>query len=149
MQQSRLLPPTYFLIALVAMAVLHFLVPVAQVVPAPWNLVGIFPLVVGIALNVVADGLFHKVKTTIRPGAESAVLVTGGPFTFSRNPMYLGFALVLLGVALLLGSLTPFAVIPVFAVLIDRMFIEMEEQMLRTKFGAAWETYASRTRRWL
>ena len=63
--------------------------------------------------------------------------------------MYLGFTLVLFGVAILAGSLTPFVIVLAFALLIDGMFIRMEEQKLASTFGAEWDTYKSRTRRWL
>ena len=63
--------------------------------------------------------------------------------------MYLGFVLVLLGVAMLLGSLTPFVVILVFAAVIDRLFITVEEQMLKSRFGSEWQAYAKQTRRWI
>jgi protein-S-isoprenylcysteine O-methyltransferase Ste14 len=149
MQRNKMLPPTYLLIALVAMVAFHFLLPVAQAIASPWNLFGVFPLVLGIVVNMIADNLFHTVKTTVKPGEESTVLVTNGPFRFTRNPMYLGFVLILAGVAIVLGSLTPFVVIPVFAVLMDRLFIRMEEQMLATRFGSAWQTYTRRTRRWI
>ena len=144
-----MLPPTYLLIALVAMFAFHFLLPVAQVIAFPWSLFGVFPLVLGIVVNMIADSLFHRVKTTVKPGEESTVLVTGGPFRFTRNPMYLGFVLILMGIAIFLGSLTPFVAIPVFAVLIDRLFIQMEEQMLAMTFGTAWQAYTKRTRRWI
>src|SRR5271165_3642927 len=122
MQGTRMLPPMYLLIAMVAMVILHFLVPVTLIIPAPWNLLGVLPVALGIALNLIADGLFHKANTTVKPGEESAVLVTKGPFYFTRNPMYLGFTVVLIGVAALLGSLSPWIVVPVFAILIDRQF---------------------------
>jgi protein-S-isoprenylcysteine O-methyltransferase Ste14 len=63
--------------------------------------------------------------------------------------MYLGFVLILLGVALLLGSLTPWLVIPIFAILIDRVFIQVEERMLAEQFGQDWSTYKAGARRWL
>ena len=51
--------------------------------------------------------------------------------------MYLGFVLILLGIAVLLGSLTPWLVIPIFVILIDRVFIQTEERMLAEQFGQA------------
>jgi len=63
--------------------------------------------------------------------------------------MYLGFVLILLGLAVLLGSLTPFIVVPIFAAVIDRVFIVVEEQMLANRFGQAWLDYKSRVRRWI
>jgi protein-S-isoprenylcysteine O-methyltransferase Ste14 len=77
------------------------------------------------------------------------VLLTTGPFRVSRNPMYLGMAAALLGVAVTLGSATPFLVAPVFGVLLARRFIRPEEAALASRFGAAWTAYARRTRRWL
>ena len=63
--------------------------------------------------------------------------------------MYLGFVLVLTGVAILIGSLTPFFIVFAFWLLLDRLFINLEEQKLAVKFVARWDMYKSRTRRWL
>jgi protein-S-isoprenylcysteine O-methyltransferase Ste14 len=149
MNHIKVFPSTGLLVAILVMAALHFVLPAAQVLPAPWNLLGIFPLVLGAALNVAGDNLFRKLGTTIRPGEPSTVLVTSGPFRLSRNPMYLGFGLILTGIATLLGSLLPFIVIPVFAAWIDRTFIQVEERMLADQFGAAWTAYRKKTRRWI
>jgi protein-S-isoprenylcysteine O-methyltransferase Ste14 len=63
--------------------------------------------------------------------------------------MYLGFVLVLIGIAILVRSLTPYAIIPIFAVLMDKIFIEVEERMLAEQFGAEWLQYEKKTRRWI
>jgi len=63
--------------------------------------------------------------------------------------MYLGFMLILAGVAILIGSLTPWAIIVIFPILMDRHFIEIEEHMLAERFGQTWQEYKRRTRRWL
>jgi protein-S-isoprenylcysteine O-methyltransferase Ste14 len=63
--------------------------------------------------------------------------------------MYLGFVLVLIGIAVLLGSLTPWFIVPLFAVLMDRVFISVEEQMLQARFGQAWSEYKAQVRRWI
>jgi protein-S-isoprenylcysteine O-methyltransferase Ste14 len=63
--------------------------------------------------------------------------------------MYLGMTLVLLGVALLLGSLIPFAVVIVLPILFDRLFISPEEQMLEDTFGDQFREYRERVRKWL
>ena len=143
------LPPTYVLLALLAMVALHFTFPWRRPVRLPWRLCGVVPLLLGIAVNLKADRAFNERATTVKPFQESAALVTDGVYAISRHPMYLGFVLVLLGVGLLLGSATPFAVVPVFAVLMDRVFIRAEERMMAATFGAAWEEYRSRVRRWL
>ena len=65
----------------------------------------------------------------------------GEDFRLSRNQMYLGFALLLTGTAFLMGSLTPFLVIPFFIVLIEKLFITTEGKMLTAKFGQAYLDY--------
>jgi protein-S-isoprenylcysteine O-methyltransferase Ste14 len=145
----KILPTTYLLISIVLMVALHFLIPLVQVIPVPWNILGIVPIVAGVALNLIADSAFRKVRTTVKPFEESSSLVTNGVFRLSRNPMYLGFVLILLGIAIVLGSLTAFAIIPVLAILMDRVFIQVEEGMLEVKFGQTWLEYKAKERRWI
>jgi protein-S-isoprenylcysteine O-methyltransferase Ste14 len=149
MAEKRVLPPTYLLVAIVAAIALHFLLPMAKVIPTPWNLVGLIPLGCGIALNLIADRAFNQAQTTVKPFEESTVLVTDGAFGISRNPMYLGYVLILLGLAVMLRSVGPYIVIPVFAVLMDRVFIRVEEHMLEERFGETWSEYRRRVRRWI
>ena len=131
------------------MAMLHFLFPLPEVVPYPWQLLGCIPLLFGILLNVVADQAFKRNYTTVKPFEESTSLITTGIFRLSRHPMYLGMVLILIGIALLFGSLLPFLVIPVFAVLMDVIFIRAEERMLADKFGDSWQKYQAKVRRWI
>jgi protein-S-isoprenylcysteine O-methyltransferase Ste14 len=63
--------------------------------------------------------------------------------------MYLGFVLILIGIAVLMRSLTPYVIVLAFAILMDRMYIRIEERMLAEEFGAEWEEYKRSTRRWL
>jgi protein-S-isoprenylcysteine O-methyltransferase Ste14 len=149
MNKPKVLPPTYFLIALLAIPLLHFLLPLLKVIPQPWSLFGIFFILFGIVLELVTDRLFHQAGTTVMPFAESQALLTGGVFRFTRNPMYLGFALILLGVAGLFGTLTPLLVVPVFMILIDGGFIWPEEMMLEQKFGQGYLDYKKKVRRWI
>jgi protein-S-isoprenylcysteine O-methyltransferase Ste14 len=149
MNRSKMLPPTYLLIAIVVMIMLHFVFPLMTVISLPWNLLGIIPLVVGVVINIVANNAFQIVKTTIKPFEESTALVTSGIYQVSRNPMYLGFVLILTGIAILLGSLIPYGVIPIFMILIERNFIRLEEQGLEQKFGQQWLAYRQQVRRWL
>jgi protein-S-isoprenylcysteine O-methyltransferase Ste14 len=149
MRGNNALPPTYLLIAILSMVVFHFLLPAVNLIPLPWNIIGILPLALGIAINVIADSAFRKVGTTVKPSTESSALITKGVFRVSRNPMYLGFVFGLVGVAILLGSLTPWLVIPVFAVWMDRVFIQVEERMLEQKFGQTWLEYKRKVRRWI
>ena len=149
MKTKQVMPITYLLIAMLAMVGVHFLLPLAMIVPVPWNLLGIIPIALGIAINLIADKAFHNAKTTVKPFEESTELVTDGIFRISRNPMYLGFVLILVGIVVLLRSLSPYVVILAFVILIQVMFITIEERMLAEKFGARWQQYEQNTRRWL
>ena len=145
----KILPPTYLLGSILLMLGLHFLFPISQLMSGLWRLIGILPLVLGIVISYAAEKQFHKVGTTVHPFEDSSQLVTDGLFRFSRNPMYLGMVLILLGVAFLLGSLTPFGVVPLFWLWIDIQFIRREEQMLDTHFGRDWLEYKTQVRRWI
>jgi protein-S-isoprenylcysteine O-methyltransferase Ste14 len=149
MNNHKILPTTYLLIAIVAMIVLGLFLPVVQFIPPPWNLIGIVPLLVGVALNLAADRAFKQAGTTVKPYQESNALITTGVYRFSRNPMYLGFVLVLLGMALLLAALSPFIIILIFGIVMDQLFIRVEERMLAEKFGGQWNNYRAETRKWL
>jgi len=146
---KRPLPPTYFLGAIAVAVALHFLVPIRQLLLFPWRLLGIAPLLLGIVLNLVADQSFKKHDTTVKPFEKSSDLVTGGVFRVTRNPMYLGMTLILLGIALLLGSATPLVTVVVLPVLFDRVFITPEERMLEDTFGDEFRQYRKRVRRWI
>lgn len=146
---KKTLPPVYFLGAIIVEVLLHFLLPLHQFLVFPWRLLGLVFLVIGIVLNALADQTFKKHETTVKPFEESTALVTGGVFNISRNPMYLGMTLILLGLGALLGSATPFAIVPVFTVLLDRVFIVQEEKMLVDTFGDQFRQYRNQVRRWI
>ena len=103
----------------------------------------------GIAINLIADSNLRKAQTTVKPYEESAVLVTSGAYRISRHPMSLGFVCILVGVAIVLGSLLPWMVVPIFPIVVDGVFIRVEEKMLEQKFGQAWLEYKSKVRRWV
>jgi protein-S-isoprenylcysteine O-methyltransferase Ste14 len=146
---KRLQPPTYLLFGILTMAAFDVLLPSRQVVAFPWRFVGIVPLVLGLTLNLAADRLLKQYRTTVKPSDEPTSLVTTGVYQVSRNPMYLGFVLILLGIAILMGSLSPFFIVPPFAVLMDVVFIRTEEHMMDATFGENWLAYKAKVRRWI
>jgi protein-S-isoprenylcysteine O-methyltransferase Ste14 len=89
------------------------------------------------------------VETTIKPSETPTSLVVEGPFRFSRHPMYLGMTAVLIGVAGVLGTLTPWIVVPVFVAAMERVFIRREEAAMQEAFGESYRKYAETVRRWL
>jgi protein-S-isoprenylcysteine O-methyltransferase Ste14 len=131
------------------MVLLALLVPVARVLGFPWNLLGLVPVLLGAAINVLADRQFKRAGTTVKPFEVSSALVTDGIFRFTRNPMYLGMLCMLVGVAMLLRELTPWLVAPVFAAVMQSVFVRSEERMLEEHFGEAWRAYAARVRQWI
>jgi protein-S-isoprenylcysteine O-methyltransferase Ste14 len=149
MSTYKIKPTTYLLIAIILMISFDFLLPIKTLISTPWTFLGILPLIVGLVINARADRTFHLAGTAVCPFQTSSALVTDGPYRWSRNPMYLGFTLVLIGVAALLGSLSPYVIVIAFALLINARFIRMEEQKMAAIFGTQWEMYKERTRRWL
>lgn len=143
------LPPTWLRIALIAMLLLHFFLPGPVLIPWPYNWSGAAGLVLGAALLLWSGHLFNRAGTGIRPFTPALRLVTGGPFRCSRNPMYLGMVLVLVGTAVMCGELTPWFVVPLFILVIDRRFIAREERFMEQTHGDAWRGYRERVRRWL
>jgi protein-S-isoprenylcysteine O-methyltransferase Ste14 len=143
------MPPTFLFVAIMLMVALHFLWPVRRLPNTPAKLLGLIPMLVGLVMNVWASNVFNRVGTAIEPFRQSDQLVTNGLYRFTRNPMYLGFVLVLVGVAVMLGSLTPLLVIPPFIALTTIRFIHPEESALEERFGTAYLEYKRRVRRWV
>ena len=131
------------------MVALHFAVPLARVLGPPLVWIGRAPILVGVVINLIADAEFKRRATTVKPFEQSTALVTAGAFRFTRNPMYLGMVLMLVGVAILLGTGSPFLVVPVFMWLMTVRFIRVEETMLERVFGETFLEYKRRVRRWL
>src|SRR5688572_20901940 len=97
---KRVLPPVLFLFATVVMAALRMLLPITEVVSFPFSLAGLPLVLLGIAMTVAGSQQFDKVGTNIKTFNDPDTLVTEGLYRFSRNPMYLGFSIALLGLAL-------------------------------------------------
>lgn len=143
------LPPVYFLLAIAFMLALHFVLPVWKWLHWPWNLIGIVPITAGLAIVLIADHQFKTHGTTVKPFHPSSRLVTDGMFHYTRNPMYLGMVIILLGIGICLSSITPLIVVPVFICVITVKFIRAEEQSLEQQFVQAYTGYRSRVRQWI
>lgn len=145
----RILPTTFLFISVLIMLFVHFLAPIREVTQYSLQLLGIIPLSTGVILNLIANAAFKKAGTTVKPFEVPTSLITTGAFRISRHPMYLGMLLILLGIAVMLGSLAPFIVLPVFGSIIELVFVRAEENMLEEQFGATWKSYQSKVRKWL
>ncbi len=148
MGKRKPLPPTYFNSSTFLIILIHFIWPGKVIIHFPWNILGIIPIIIGGILNLKADKAFKLKQTTVKPFEKSKVLITTGVFRFSRHPMYLGMVLILIGLSIILGSLTPYIVVVLFIILIHNIFITVEEGMLAETFGDAWLEYKKNTRCW-
>ncbi|HYE52619.1 MAG TPA: isoprenylcysteine carboxylmethyltransferase family protein [Azospirillaceae bacterium] len=146
---KALLPPVLVLIFAAAAILASALLPADRVVPEAWRPWGWALVAAGALLTAAARMQFARARTAINTFAEPGTLVTGGAFRLSRNPMYLGFAAVLAGLAVRLGSASAIALALLFVLIADRWYIAFEEARLRRRFGETYADYARRTRRWL
>lgn len=146
---NRILPPTYFFICLIISALLFYTVPLTQIIRYPFNLIGFLFFIVGAGLNIWTDQLLKKEKTTVKPFEKPAALIQTGPFKFSRNPMYLGMALLLLGFGIILGSVTSFIGIILFVFIMESLFIPGEEKILLEQFSEEYTKYKKNVGRWI
>ena len=110
-------------------------------------------IVVALSVAIGAAGMlsFRRARTTINPTTPDAAssLVSTGIYRLTRNPMYLGFSLLLTGWAIYLSNALAFAGPVLFVLYINRFQIAPEERALAAKFGPAFDDYRRRTRRWI
>ena len=134
---------------LIALPILfHYLIPVMKVISEPYSYLGAVVMLLGLALLTWAAMLFRQVGTGFQLHGGGAVLVTSGPFRFSRNPMYLGMLIWLIGLAVLLGSLIVFLFPILFFLLANFLVIPLEERDMRRIFKERFIEYKRRVRRW-
>jgi protein-S-isoprenylcysteine O-methyltransferase Ste14 len=124
------------------------LAPIARIIPQPFNWLGLAVVVAGVGLIIWCIALFNRAKTGLVPFSESTTLLASGPYRVSRNPIYLGMALTLLGSAIAFGSLTPFLVVPAFVWLITTLFVIHEEVHMESAFGESYLGFKNSVRRW-
>jgi protein-S-isoprenylcysteine O-methyltransferase Ste14 len=146
---KRLLPTTWLLIAIALVVVVDWLAEGAYILPSPWNLLGLAPLAFGIWINLAADGLIRGAGTPVEPFEQPTALVHIGVYSHTRNPMYLGFVVILAGEALLDNGWIGAMVVPAFICLVQAAFIRAEERTLEHSCGSDWSDYKRRVRRWL
>jgi protein-S-isoprenylcysteine O-methyltransferase Ste14 len=108
---------------------------------------------IGVAIWLALDGAamlhFRRARTSMVPMRPTTALVTSGPYGFTRNPMYVGMAVLYSALALSLGVILALAVLPLVIIAVDRLVIAREEPYLERKFGDQYREYKSRVRRWI
>ena len=138
------IPPLWLVFALGAIWA------IAQATPVwPQQGLGLCLIALGLAAMAVAVAQMLVARTSFIPRRDPSALVTGGVFSLSRNPIYLGDALVLLGAACFWGAWAALPVVAGFMVWITRRYILDEEARLRAGFGPAFAAWSARVPRWI
>jgi protein-S-isoprenylcysteine O-methyltransferase Ste14 len=146
---KKIMPTNYFIAFLALSIALHFLFPIKKVVYPPYTYAGFIMILFGAIMNLWTDRLFKENNTTVKPYLEPTSLITSGPFSLSRHPMYLGMASVLLGVAVNHGTIITFVFPLLFVILMEILFIPFEEETLIRIYGVDYRDYQSKVRRWV
>jgi protein-S-isoprenylcysteine O-methyltransferase Ste14 len=151
MRASPIPPPLWTLLFAAAMWVLARHYPLVTAIPDPWNRLGWLVMALATVTPIAALVRFRQAHTTVNPHKpqEATALVTTGVYAWTRNPMYLGLTILLLGLAIELKALSAFLGPVLFVPLIQRFQILPEEHALRLRFGETYGEYCRRVNRWL
>ena len=142
-------PPLVYLAGLGIGFALEALLPGGSL-PAlvQWALGG-FLVVSGLALLATFNMSFNRSGTAVEPWKPTTAIVTSGPYGMTRNPAYLGMALVYVGIAFLADAPWALVPLPLVLVVIHHGVIRREERYLERKFGSEYLDYKQRVRRWI
>lgn len=144
-------PPVLFVVAFLASIVLAVFVPLPWIGPPLSDLLfaaGWLVAAAAVAIFVMAIRTMRAAQTTVMPTKAADHLVTAGPFSFSRNPIYLADAMLMFAVGFIAGSLWFILLGIVAAIATQKLAIEPEEKHLALRFGKKYRDYQKKVRRW-
>lgn len=110
---------------------------------------GLGLVIVALTIDMLCGRALARSKTTILPHRAATSLVTEGPYSFSRNPIYIAHVTLTLGLGLLLAAPFILTLAPLLALSLQKLSIEPEERHLQAKFGEDYRVYMAQTPRWL
>ncbi|SRR5579871_4028672 len=145
-------PPIIYLSAIAVGVLLNVLYPLpwfGQPLAGILFAVGWLAIAGFLALNISAIRTMRRAGTTVRPDRGTDHLVTDGPFSFTRNPLYVAGTLLVLGIGLISGIVWFLLLAVLAAFTVQKLAIEREERHLQARFGDAYLDYAGRVRRWI
>lgn len=147
----RFPPPLIYLGALLLGFAAERFVPLSSFGIEPRLLVamGALLFVAGATIMLLAAGLFRRLGTNVRPTQPTSLIATTGPYRWTRNPMYLGMALIYAALAIGLDGPIALALLPLVLIVIQTQVIAREERYLEAKFGDDYRRYKAEVRRWL
>ena len=145
---TKIYPPILAGALLLVTLALHFMLPEERAVG--WGqVIGLLFVMFGASISSFAAAIFQARDTTRNPYGEPAAFVVQPPYTWTRNPMYLGLTTALFGLALFFSSIVMLAGPAVFFAVIDRIVIPREEETMERLFGKDYLDYTNRVRRWI
>lgn len=149
--ELKIPPVVQVVITAVLMWTLDVLLQSLSITFPALSLVALFLASTGVAFALLGVLEFWSAGTTVDPRVpdQSASLVTGGVYRISRNPMYAGFLLMLVGWGVFLGNIAGFLLLPVFVMYMNRFQIAPEERHMREMFGEEYLHYEAAVRRWI
>jgi protein-S-isoprenylcysteine O-methyltransferase Ste14 len=148
--QVRIRPPLAWVFAVIAGLVLDWLVPLRFLPPnLPAGLLGAIVFVLALALFGWAIVTITNAGSNVPGNLPTTTIVENGPYRFTRNPIYLGMFLGLIGLALAFDTFWLLIMLVAFALLIRYAVVAREEAYLERKFGGVYRGYCTRVRRWL
>lgn len=141
-------PPNYFYFAILLAVPFRFLFPDLNLIAVPWNLSGLIIMTLGLYLVWKPYKQFMDHNTPENFGTATCV-VADGLYEYSRNPMYVGGVLFLIGLAVLMGNLLSFISPLLFILVMHFMFIPYEEEKMIQECGEDYTVYMKKVRRWI
>lgn len=142
-------PPVVALMFIVLAYFLGRFFPLSLAAPPIVRYIGLAMTLMGFLMGIGAFIEFRKAHTTLDLHGSAKQLVTSGIYRFTRNPIYLGFLLMVIGLPLNSGLYWGIVLAPFYVLMMYRLIIQHEEAYLARKFGKTYTSYMSRVRRWL
>ncbi len=146
--RKMIIPPVFVLISLILMVIIYYVFPEYNWILFPANLIGIIVSFTGFMLMGKSRDLFKKYKTTLAI-EESSFLIQEGIFLKTRNPMYIGMFLLLLGFGIFIRNLFSFLIPFGFGLIIHFVFVLKEEKLMFNTFGQLYIDYKAKVKRWI
>ena len=125
------------------------ILPVTEIIPSPVNLIGWIVVAAGLGLAIYILSMLKSNHTSSDPGGVPSMLITTGPYSHSRNPMYLAYVISTSGAAIILGSITAFIAPVICFSVIHVIIIPGEERNLQKIFGQKYQNYQRSVHKWI
>lgn len=147
---KKIIPPFLYLFCLLGIVLAYFIFPLSLKMARLYlAILGAAFWAVGLGLTYWVSRHFAQIQTEIHTFKSPIKLVTNGPFCISRNPIYLGFFISLVGATLVFPSMGAFIIVSLFFIITNSWYIPFEEKNMEKTFGQSYLQYKKKVRRWI